>query len=134
MNLLFLGVNNSTRSQMAQGLARHLFGPKHTVYSAGCSPTALHPLALRVLQEIGLDITHQKAQPVGAFDLSEMDLIVALDEKLAIPPVNGSLPVQRWAIPDPSSVTGAEQTQMEAFRDVRDTLETRIAFLLAELG
>jgi arsenate reductase (thioredoxin) len=131
VKILFIGKSNAGRSQIAEGLAKRAFGPQHSVQSAGLYPTERSPLALRALQEIGIDITHQTAKSLAEISLVEMDCVVALDAEL--PSLPSETRLRHWPIPDPSFGEGSEQVRMERFRDTRELLERRIALLAAEL-
>ena len=75
MNILFLCVANSARSQMAEGLARQIFGKGATVLSAGSAPSTVNPLAIQVMQEMGIDISRQQSKSVDTIDLKSVDLV-----------------------------------------------------------
>ncbi len=115
---------------MAEGLAKRAFGPEHAVYSAGLHPTERSPLALRALQEIGIDITHQTAKPLSDVPWAEMDWVVVLLAQA--PALPAGTKICHLPTPDPSLETGSEQGRMECFRDTRDALEIRIASFVAE--
>ena len=59
--VLFLCTHNSARSQMAEGLLRHFYGERYEAFSAGATPTKVHPLAIKAMAEIGIDITGQSS-------------------------------------------------------------------------
>jgi arsenate reductase len=75
MGILFLCVANSARSQMAEGLARHLFGAKAEVMSAGSIPSALNPLAVAAMADIGIDISGQRAKSVDEINAATLDMV-----------------------------------------------------------
>ena len=76
--VLFLCTHNSCRSQMAEGLLRDMAGDKFEVYSAGVEPTSVHPLAKKVLQEIGIDISGQQSKSVDEFLDKEFDYVITV--------------------------------------------------------
>src|SRR5512144_2162683 len=78
MTILFLCVANSARSQMAEGLARHLFGDRVQVRSAGSAAWRVSPYAVRVLEEIGIDISRQWSKSTDEIDLDAIDLVITL--------------------------------------------------------
>ena len=78
MNILFLCVANSARSQMAEGLARSILAPGTVVQSAGSKPSFVNPYAISVLKEIDIDISAQKSKSVDEIDAGNIDLVVTL--------------------------------------------------------
>ncbi|MCJ7425026.1 arsenate reductase ArsC, partial [Candidatus Bathyarchaeota archaeon] len=78
MKVLFLCEHNSARSQMAEGLLRHLYGEKYEVFSAGSNPTRVHPLTIKVMAEIGIDISKQTSKSIEEFRNKEIDLVVSV--------------------------------------------------------
>jgi len=119
MNILFLCVANSARSQMAEGLARHLWGAQHTVQSAGSNPSRVNPLAIEVLSEIGIDISAHTSKSVTDVDLTNIDLIVTLCADEVCPVVPGKLKRLHWPFPDPNGTR-------ESFREVRDQIRAQL--------
>ena len=78
MRVLFLCEHNSARSQMAEGLLRHLYGEKYEVFSAGSNPTQVNPFAIKVMAEIGIDISKQTSKSIEEFRNKEIDLVVSV--------------------------------------------------------
>lgn len=74
--ILFLCTHNSARSQMAEGLLRHFYGDKYEVFSAGTNPTSVHPLAVKAMAEIGIDISKQYSKSIDVF--SDVDIALAV--------------------------------------------------------
>ena len=85
-SILFLCVANSARSQMAEGLARQLFGTSYTIQSAGSSPAFVHPNAIQALDELGIDASGHTSKSVQDIDLSRIDLIITLCAGIHSPP------------------------------------------------
>ncbi len=110
---------------MAEALARHILGPGHEVFSAGSRPTTVNPLALRAMQEVGLDITQQHSKSIDAVSSHEMNWVISLCEE-ECPVVFSQATRLHWPMKDPASVVGSEQEKMEVFRDVRDALDHQI--------
>lgn len=126
--VLFLCTENSARSQMAEGFLRHWGGSAFEVYSAGTRPSTVHPLTVRVMQEVGIDITGHRSKSVDAFAGMTFDVVVTLcDIAREACPV---FPVARrqlhWDIPDPRAVEGSEDERLAAFRRARDLIRARI--------
>ncbi len=124
--VLFLCTANSARSQIAEGLARHLGGERLEVASAGAEPSSVHPLAIEVMAERGVDISGQRSQPLTDFvDLPFDDVVTVCDRAAARCPVfPGPARRHHWSMPDPAAAPEAQR--LEAFREVREALETRL--------
>jgi arsenate reductase len=126
--VLFLCTGNSARSQMAEGLLRHLVGDQMDVFSAGTKPSTVNPLAIRVMQERGLDISHHRSKHLDEFRSQPVDYVITVCDNAAesCPVFPG--PAQRihWGFPDPAAVQGSEQEKLQAFRQIRDALEAQL--------
>ena len=130
--LLFLCVANSARSQMAEGLARARFGSRVRVASAGSAPTAVHPLAVAVLDELGIDIRGQRSTGVDAVDPAAVDVAVTLCAEEVCPVFPGTVRRLHWPMPDPAGAPEADR--LARFRSVRDAIARRLADLDAEIA
>ncbi|HLI68915.1 MAG TPA: arsenate reductase ArsC [Ktedonobacteraceae bacterium] len=134
IRVLFLCTHNSSRSQMAESLLRSRGGAAYEVFSAGTEPRVVHPLAIKVMREVGIDISEHRAKSLEQFrDLPPMDLVITLcDEAAEACPYfpNARLQVH-WGFPDPSRVEGGEEERLEAFRHIRDLIATRIRQFLS---
>lgn len=126
--VLFLCTANSARSQMAEGLARHLAGERLEVASAGAEPSSVHPMALRVMAERGIDITGQRSEPLNDFVDQQFDDVVTVCDRAAArcPVFPGPARRQHWPLSDPAAQEGDAEIRLEAFRSARDELERRI--------
>lgn len=122
MNILFLCVANSARSQMAEGLARKMFGPGHNIQSAGSCATHVNTYAIRVMKEIGLDISKHTSKAVQNVDLSNLDYVITLCAEEVCPVVPGNTKKLHWPIPDPAGKGYTEEKQMEGFQEARDNI------------
>ncbi|HYB59677.1 MAG TPA: arsenate reductase ArsC [Candidatus Acidoferrales bacterium] len=76
--VLFLCTHNAARSQMAEGLLNSLYGGQYEAQSAGNDPTEVHPCAIRVMAELGIDISKQRAKSLSAFDDAAFDCVVTM--------------------------------------------------------
>ena len=128
-HILFLCVANSARSQMAEGIARALAPAGPRILSAGSRPSAVHPLAVRAMAEIGLDISSHRSKPVSAVPLDEVDLVVTLCAEEVCPVLPRAVTRLHWGLPDPASGEDGEPG-IERFRLVRDELRRRLEALL----
>jgi len=132
--VLFLCVANSTRSQMAEGIARALLPANVKVWSAGSRPTGVRPEAIAVLKEIGIDISAHRSKAVAEVPAAEVDTVITLCGEEECPLFLGKAERLHWGLPDPAAVTGAETARLDAFREVRDELRNRIERLAAQAG
>jgi arsenate reductase len=132
MCVLFLCTHNSSRSQMAEGLLQTRGGTRYQVSSAGTHPRTVHPLAIKAMAELGIDISEQaghRAKGIKEFEtVLPMDLVVTVcDEAAEERPFFPHAREQRhWSFPDPSAATGTEEERLAVFRRVRDAIATRI--------
>ncbi len=128
---LFLCVANSARSQMAEGLARRLFGDSARVQSAGSAPTRVNPYAIEVMAEIGIDIRAQHSKSVDTIDPATVDLVITLCAEEVCPVFLGKAPKLHWPIPDPATAdpTITREDLLARFRAARDTLDAKLKTL-----
>jgi len=111
---------------MAEGLARSFLGNHVTVQSAGSKPSLVNPLAIKVLLELGIDISKQRSKSVDSIDPTCIDVVVTLCEEEICPAFLGKAKKLHWPLPDPASEQGSPETQLEAFRNARDTLINKL--------
>ena len=126
--VLFLCTANSARSQMAEGLMRSLGSGKWDVQSGGTFPSFVHPLAVQVMKEIGIDISQQRSKSMNQFLNEEFDTIITLCEEAAIscPAFPGRGKRLHWPFEDPTATVGSMEKRLAVFRRVRDEIKTRI--------
>lgn len=127
VRLLFLCVANSARSQMAEGLARRIFGDRAEVLSAGSNPAPVKPHAVEAMAEIGIDITGQRSKSVDTIDLSGLDLVITLCTEEVCPVLPGQARRLHWSISDPSAEDRGDP--QELFRVARDLIQEKIRSL-----
>jgi arsenate reductase len=101
--LLFLCVQNSARSQMAEGIARAIFGGAVRVQSAGSKPAGVNPLAVAAMAEIGIDLSAQRSKSVVSIDPASVDTVITLCAEEVCPVFLGGARRLHWPIPDPAS-------------------------------
>lgn len=133
--VLFLCTHNSARSQIAEALLRSRSRGRVEVESAGTEKTLVRPLALKVLQEIGIDASAQTSKTLDRFIDDHFDYVITVCDAAndACPTFPNAGAREHWSLPDPSKATGSEEEQLQAYRDVRDDLELRILELLRRL-
>jgi arsenate reductase len=135
--VLFVCTHNASRSQIAEGLLRHLGGDAFDVYSAGTEPGALHPLALDAMAEEGIDISGQRAKPVDDFVQQPFDYVITLCDQAdeTCPFFPNAAARLHWSFPDPSTAGGTHEERLAVFRRVRDGVRARVEeLILAERG
>src|SRR5512146_699832 len=132
-SILFLCVANSARSQIAEGLAREMFGASVRAQSAGSSPSRLNPLAVAAMAEIGIDISGHRAKSVESIDSGTVDTVVTLCAEEVCPVFPGNVRRLHWPIADPAGGDpGLTQEQrLERFRVARDQIRQRLSVLNA---
>jgi len=135
--ILFLCTHNSSRSQMAEGFLRARGGARYAAFSAGTQPRQVHPLAIRAMSEVGIDIGEgagYAAKGLDAFTGQTFDLVVTVCDSAAeeCPFFPGARRQVHWGFPDPSAATGSEEQRLAVFRDVRDAIGARVDAFLAE--
>ena len=117
---------------MAEGIARHLAGDRLRVQSAGSAPSRLHPLAVRALAEIDIDISNQRSKSVEEIDLATVDRVITLCAEEVCPLYLGTAQRLHWPLPDPAGQTEDQEASLERFRSVRDELRRRLAAWLQQ--
>ena len=136
--MLFICIHNSARSQMAEAWLNHLCGESFEANSAGLEPGTLNPLAVKVMQEVGIDISTKTTQSV--FDVFKSGrlftyVITVCDETSAekCPIFPGPTKRLHWSFPDPAQVNGTAEEKLEQVRQIRDQIRSRIEDWCAEL-
>jgi arsenate reductase len=126
--VLFLCTHNSARSQMAEGLLRHLAGDRFEVMSAGTEATHVRPLAVRAMDEVGIDISGQESKTLDRYVGEPSDYVITVCEEAneACPFFPGAAERLHWSLPDPAAAQGTEEERLEVFRSVRDLLRDYI--------
>ncbi len=126
--VLILCTGNSARSQIAEGLLRHFHGDSLQVYSSGIEPSFVRPQAIRIMNEIGIDISTQRSKSIDEFLTQEFDYVITVcdnaNERCPIFP--GAPHRIHWSVEDPAAVAGDEETQLAAFRAARKELQRRL--------
>ncbi len=135
LKIMFLCIANSCRSQMAEGLARELGRGALEPYSAGLIAAGVHPMAVEVMKEIGIDISGQKSKEISRKTVMKMDLIVSLcsDEDGRCPVTPWTIPKLSWPIVDPVGARGSRQQVLNEFRRARDEIKFHLLRLLREM-
>ncbi|HLK31913.1 MAG TPA: arsenate reductase ArsC [Terriglobales bacterium] len=126
--VLFLCTGNSCRSQMAEGWLRQLAGNRFEAESAGIRPTALHPDAVLVMREAGVDIAGQRSKNVSEFLERPFDFVITVCDSAhqACPYFPGDVQRLHWSLADPAAATGSHEQRLAVFRQVRDQIAQKI--------
>ena len=132
--VLFLCTHNSARSQMAEGLLRHLGGDGFEAYSGGLEATMVHPLALWAMAEVGIDISGQCSKALTEY-LGRMEfryvITVCGNAEERCPLFPGAVTRLHWPFEDPAAAAGTEAVRLAQFQRVRDQIAARITAWLA---
>jgi protein-tyrosine-phosphatase/DNA-binding transcriptional ArsR family regulator len=133
--VLFLCSGNSARSQMAEALIEQMSAGAVTAESAGSHPKSLHPNAVRVMRERGIDIRGNRTKHLDEFVDQEFDAVVTLCDRVreVCPEFPQHPRVTHWSIPDPARSGADDRETLPAFEDTAEELEIRIGFLLAQV-
>jgi arsenate reductase len=137
-SVLFVCTHNSARSQMAEGWLRHLAGDRFEVASAGVEPGTLHPLAVRAMAEVGIDISGHRAESIkqylGRWNVTYLIVVCAKADDSCPRAWPNVLARLTWFFDDPAGAKGTEMERLDAFRTVRDGIRARIEDWLSEHG
>ncbi len=123
--LLILCTGNSCRSHLAEGILRQALGPAFQVASAGSKPAGyVHPLAIRAMAEIGIDISAHRSKHLDEFLAQSVETVITVcgNADQACPIFPGQVNRHHWGFDDPAHATGTEEDQMQVFRRVRDEI------------
>jgi protein-tyrosine-phosphatase/DNA-binding transcriptional ArsR family regulator len=133
--LLFLCTGNSARSQMAEALCGQLSDGAVSAVSAGSHPKPLHPNAMRVMRDRGIDISGQRSKHLSEFAGRRFDHVISLCDRVreVCPDFPGAPELIHWSIPDPASEPGRDEETRPAFERTAAELETRIGFLIGAI-
>ena len=126
--VLFLCTHNSARSQMAEGLLRHLAEARFEAHSAGTEATHVRPLAIRAMEESGVDISGQESKTLERYLKEPFDYVITVcdDANEACPFFPGARNRLHWSLEDPGRAEGSEKERLAVFRRVRDEIREHI--------
>lgn len=133
--VLILCTGNSARSQMSEGVLKHLAGDRFDVFSAGTHPSTLNPYAVLAMAELGIDIRDQYSKNLSMYLEQEFDYVITVcDDAAEVCPIFPG-PAKRihWSFPDPVAIEGDHQEKLAAFTKVRDDIKAHFEHWLAEL-
>lgn len=137
VNILFMCVANSARSQLAEGLAREIFGSSAKIESAGSHPGKLNPFAVQAMKEVGIDISRHWSKSID--DLSprfivQLDYVITLCAEEVCPTMVSKAKKLHWPLPDPAGLDGTDEEKLGRFRETRDALKSKLAEFRSSLN
>jgi len=120
---------------MAEGFVRALAPREIQVYSAGTEPKQIHPLAIKAMKELGIDISVQRSKSLEEIPLEKIDLVVTLCGEAAesCPTLSKKTEHVHWPLPDPALAKGTEEEVLKTFREVRDNIHARVQELFSSI-
>jgi len=123
--ILILCTGNSARSQMAEGLLKHITQSKYEINSAGTKPSIVRPEAIKALAEIGIDISNNRSKSADEFANEEIDYVLTVcdNAKENCPYFPAKTKLIHHSFEDPAEVEGVEEIRLNAFRKVRDEIK-----------
>ena len=126
--VLFLCTHNSARSQMAEGLLRQLAGDHFEAYSAGTEATGVRPQAIKVMNEIGIDISGQKSKTFEEYLGQSFDYVITVCDAAneACPIFPGAKRRLHWSFEDPAAAVGSEEDRLRVFQSVRGRIREHL--------
>jgi arsenate reductase len=130
--LLFLCVANSSRSQMAEGLARQMAAPHVAVMSAGSAPSGVNPFAVRAMEEVGIDLGGHASTAVDDVDPGQVHTVITLCAEEVCPVFLGEAERHHFPFEDPAAVEGSDEEKLASFRRVRDQIREKLETFLGE--
>ncbi len=135
LRVLFVCTHNSARSQMAEGLLRHLSAGRIESFSAGSHPTRVHPEAIRTMQRLGIEIESQQSTHLSEVENQRFDYVITVCDRAreVCPTFPGDGQQYHWGLPDPSNVDDPAQRRA-AFEDTARRLQSRIEYFLQTIA
>lgn len=130
-------VANSARSQLAEAIAKKIFGSKAEIHSAGSRPTKLNPFAIRAIDEIGANFRSLWSKSVEDLPkefVQDLDYVITLCAEEVCPVIISKAKKLHWPLPDPAGQEGSDDEQMARFRDTRDEIRKRLEIFAREIG
>ena len=126
--IIFICTGNACRSQIAEGIMRQLAGDKFDVFSAGSHPSSVHPMAIKVMKEIGINITSHTSDPISNFLSKNINIVVTVCDNAdkVCPVFPGKVERIHWSIKDPFKGWGSDPDDLDNFTRTRDDLVERI--------
>lgn len=126
--VLFLCTGNSCRSQMAEGFLRNMAGDKYEVFSAGVKSTQVNLLAIKVMAEVGIDISKHRSKSAMEFIGQQFDYVITVcdNAKQVCPIFPGKYEKIHWDLKDPAEALGSEAERLVFFRNIRGEIKDKV--------
>ena len=126
--IIFICTGNACRSQIAHGLFENMAGDEFEVFSAGSHPSQVHPMSLKIMEEIGIDISHHSSDFINDYLKTGIEIVITVcDNANEICPVfPGNVERIHWSIEDPFKGWDFDETQLKLFRATREEIKHRI--------
>ena len=136
LKVMFLCTGNSCRSQMAEGFTRDLGKGLIEARSAGLMAAGVHPRAIAVMREVGIDISRQRSREIDPGLLRTMDVVITLcgNAERACPQTPPEVKRLHWPVEDPVGTIGTEETIIREFRRARDEIRVKIQGFIGALS
>ena len=127
-NIIFICTGNACRSQIAHGLLQNLAKDRFNVFSAGSHPSRVHLMSIKVMEEIGIDISHHKSDHIDEYLDKGIDIVITVcDNANKLCPIfSGNVERLHWSIDDPFRGWDYNENQMESFLVTREEIKARI--------
>jgi len=132
--VLFICTKNSARSQMAEALVHHDLAGRVEAFSAGTEPSSVHPMAVVVMKEVGIDIAHHRSKSMDEFADKKFDYVITLCDQAneSCPVFFGGTQRLHMGFDNPAAVPGSEAEKLSAFRKVRDQIREKVVGFLSK--
>lgn len=132
IKVLFVCTGNSCRSQMAEGLLRHMGGDRFEVYSAGTHPSRVHPMSIRVMKELGINISTHTSDPLDKYFGHGINYVITLCDNARefCPTFPGKSKKIHWSIADPFRSWKNDHKIIGRYRQTRDDIQERLEQLI----
>ena len=126
--IIFVCTGNACRSQIAHGLLENMAGDKFEVFSAGSHPSQVHPMSLKIMEEIGIDISHHSSDFINDYLKTGIEIVITVcDNANELCPIfPGNVERLHWSIKDPFRGWDFDETQIQSFRDTREEIKQKI--------
>ena len=126
--IIFICTGNACRSQIAHGLLQDMASEKFEVFSAGSHPSRVHPMAVKVMEEIGIDISYHRSNFVDDYLSNGINIVITVCDNVneICPVFPGKVEKIHWGINDPFRGSSFDTSQIQSFRDTRDEIKERI--------
>ena len=127
-NIIFICTGNACRSQIAHGLLQNLANDRFNVFSAGSHPSQVHLMSIKIMEEIGIDISHHTSDHIDEYLDKGIDIVITVcDNANKLCPIfPGNVERLHWSIDDPFRGWDYNENQMESFRVTREEIKARI--------